>query len=136
MSQLNLALRGILIGICTLMSFGCSYEYVLHVEGIALHAADQSPITHGTVILRDHGNELGKGEIGTDGKWRVQTKIINANYRSDTNGANWLAEKGITLHLKVDERVVDLPCPPAIGIKSGLNFYAFVVVAIDASSPQ
>lgn len=136
MSLLNRVLWGALVGICTLMSVGCSYEYLLEVEGIALHTSDKSPITHGVVILRDHGKELGRCEIGTDGKWLVQGKIINAHYRIDANGIGWLDETDITLHLEMDGRIVELPCPRAVGDKSRLNFYAFVIAAIDTCSPE
>lgn len=131
MSQLNRVLQGMLVGICTLMSVGCSYEQLLKVEGITLHAADQSPITHGVVILRDDSIELGRCEIGKDGKWLVQGKFINASYRIDANGTYWLDETDIVLHLEVDGKNVELPCPRAVGDKSGHNFYAFVIAAID-----
>lgn len=136
MSLLNRVLRGMLVGICTLMSVGCSYEYILNVEGIALHAADQSPVTRGVVILKHYGRELRRCEIGQDGKWLVQGRFYNASYRTDANGTRWLDESDITLHLEMDERVVELPCPRAVSGKSSSNFYAFVIALIDTDVPE
>ncbi len=116
--------------ICMHLS-GCSYLYNLHLTGVVLRASDQSPITAGEVTLLFSGTELRKCPIGSDGAWTLLWSESNVHYRKDDQGVLWFEEDELTLRIDVGGKSYEIPCPPAVGSTTGLDFYAYVLAAID-----
>ncbi len=136
MSQFRLPSAGMASLVLCLWLSGCSYIYRVHLNGVVLRASDKSPITIGEVTLWDGTRELGMSPIGSDGTWALIGEIMNAHLQKDKNGVTWLDEEHLLLRLEMAGQRYDVPCPKAVGTKSGYDYYAFVLAAIDVPRPE